>query len=144
MSVCTLCPRKCGVDREIMRGYCQSGDKMHIARAKLHYWEEPPISGTRGSGTIFFTGCSLRCAFCQNSEISGGSLHGKDFTVEEFIETIKKLEAMGAHNINLVTPTHFASQIAEALRIYKPRVPVVYNCGGYESVETLRMLEQRV
>ena len=141
MSVCTLCPRKCGVDREIMRGYCQSGDKMHIARAKLHYWEEPPISGTRGSGTIFFTGCSLRCAFCQNSEISGESLHGKDFTVEEFIETIKKLEAMGAHNINLVTPTHFASQIAEALRIYKPRVPVVYNCGGYESVETLRMLE---
>ena len=124
-----------------MRGYCQSGDKMHIARAKLHYWEEPPISGTRGSGTIFFTGCSLRCAFCQNSEISGGSLHGKDFTVEEFIETIKKLETMGAHNINLVTPTHFASQIAEALRIYKPRVPVVYNCGGYESVETLRMLE---
>ena len=124
-----------------MRGYCQSGAKMHIARAKLHYWEEPPISGTRGSGTIFFTGCSLRCAFCQNSEISGGSLHGKDFTVEEFIETIKKLEAMGAHNINLVTPTHFASQIAEALRIYKPRVPVVYNCGGYESVETLRMLE---
>lgn len=124
-----------------MRGYCQSGDKMHIARAKLHYWEEPPISGTRGSGTIFFTGCSLRCAFCQNSEISGESLHGKDFTVEEFIETIKKLEAMGAHNINLVTPTHFASQIAEALRIYKPRVPVVYNCGGYESVETLRMLE---
>ena len=141
MSVCTLCPRKCGVDREIMRGYCQSGGKMHIARAKLHYWEEPPISGTRGSGTIFFTGCSLRCAFCQNSEISGESLHGKDFTVEEFIETIKKLEAMGAHNINLVTPTHFASQIAEALRIYKPRVPVVYNCGGYESVETLRMLE---
>lgn len=124
-----------------MRGYCQSGDKMHIARAKLHYWEEPPISGTRGSGTIFFTGCSLRCAFCQNSEISGESLHGKDFTVEEFIETVKKLEAMGAHNINLVTPTHFASQIAEALRIYKPRVPVVYNCGGYESVETLRMLE---
>ena len=141
MSVCILCPRKCGVDREIMRGYCQSGGKMHIARAKLHYWEEPPISGTRGSGTIFFTGCSLRCAFCQNSEISGESLHGKDFTVEEFIETIKKLEAMGAHNINLVTPTHFASQIAEALRIYKPRVPVVYNCGGYESVETLRMLE---
>ena len=124
-----------------MRGYCQSGDKMHIARAKLHYWEEPPISGTRGSGTIFFTGCSLRCAFCQNSEISGESLHGKDFTVEEFIETIKKIEAMGAHNINLVTPTHFASQIAEALRIYKPRVPVVYNCGGYESVEILRMLE---
>ena len=141
MSVCTLCPRKCGVDRGIMRGYCQSGDKMHIARAKLHYWEEPPISGTRGSGTIFFTGCSLRCAFCQNSEISGESLHGKDFTVEEFVETIKRLEAMGAHNINLVTPTHFASQIAEALRVYKPRVPVVYNCGGYESVETLRMLE---
>ena len=89
MSVCTLCPRKCGVDREIMRGYCQSGGKMHIARAKLHYWEEPPISGTRGSGTIFFTGCSLRCAVCQNRELSGESLHGKDFAVDEFIETIK-------------------------------------------------------
>ena len=126
-----------------MRGYCQSGGKMHIARAKLHYWEEPPISGTRGSGTIFFTGCSLRCAFCQNSEISGESLHGKDFTVEEFIETIKKLEAMGAHNINLVTPTHFVPWILPALEPPLP-VPVVYNCGGYESLGTLRTLEGRV
>ncbi len=113
---------------------------MHIAR------EAPLLGGAAHQRYArqwhdLFTGCSLRCAFCQNSEISGESLHGKDFTVEEFIETIKKLEAMGAHNINLVTPTHFASQIAEALRIYKPRVPVVYNCGGYESVETLRMLE---
>ena len=124
-----------------MRGYCQSGDKMHIARAKLHYWEEPPISGTRGSGTIFFTGCSLRCAFCQNSEISGESLHGKDFTVEEFIETIKKLEAMGAHNINLVTPSHYTRQIAEALSGLELGIPVVWNSSGYECVETLRMLD---
>ena len=144
MSICTLCPRKCGVDREIMRGYCQSGDKMHIARAKLHYWEEPPISGTRGSGTIFFTGCSLRCAFCQNSEISGESLHGKDFTVEEFIETIKKLEAMGAHNINLVTAAHFVPAVLDALALYRPNLPIVYNSSGYESVETLRMLDGAV
>ena len=89
-----------------MRGYCQSGGKMHIARAKLHYWEEPPISGTRGSGTIFFTGCSLRCAFCQNSEISGESLHGKDFTVEEFIETINVGEEI-KKDLREITPHNY-------------------------------------
>ena len=123
-----------------MRGYCQSGDKMHIARAKLHYWEEPPISGTRGSGTIFFTGCSLRCAFCQNSEISGESLHGKDFTVEEFIETIKKLEAMGAHNINLVTAAHFVPAVLDALALYRPNIPIVYNTSGYERASAVAAL----
>ncbi|MBP3704674.1 MAG: radical SAM protein, partial [Clostridia bacterium] len=138
---CTLCPRKCGVDREKAVGYCGSGAKMHIARAKLHYWEEPPISGNRGSGTIFFTGCSLKCAFCQNSVISEDHGHGRDFTTEEFIGLMQELEAQGAHNINLVTPTHFAGEIAKALRIYKPQVPVVWNCGGYESVETLQMLD---
>ena len=138
---CTLCPRQCNTDRAVHPGYCGSGDKLHIARARLHFWEEPPISGTRGSGTIFFTGCSLRCAFCQNSVISQSQEHGKDFTIDEFIALMQDLEAQGAHNINLVTPTHFAGQIAAALRKYKPKVPVVWNCGGYESVETLRMLE---
>ena len=139
--ICTLCPRKCGVDRTEKTGYCGSGAALHIARAKLHFWEEPPISGNRGSGTVFFTGCSLKCAFCQNSVISQEDTHGRDFTVEEFIGVMKDLEGQGAHNINLVTPTHFAGEIAEALRQYKPKVPVVWNCGGYESVETLRMLE---
>ena len=138
---CTLCPRKCGVDRETAVGYCGSGAKMHIARAKLHYWEEPPISGNRGSGTIFFTGCSLKCAFCQNSVISEDHGHGRDFTTEEFIGLMQELEAQGAHNINLVTPTHFAGEIAKALKIYKPKVPVVWNCGGYEAVEALQMLD---
>ena len=141
MTSCTLCPRRCGVNRKTQRGYCQSGEALHIARAKLHFWEEPPISGSRGSGAIFFTGCSLRCAFCQNSVISGGEAHGRDFTTEEFIALMQSLEAQGAHNINLVTPTHFAAQIAKALRTYKPRVPVVWNSGGYETVETLRQLD---
>ena len=141
MMNCTLCPRKCGVDRSEKTGYCQSGDRLHIARAKLHFWEEPPISGNRGSGTIFFTGCSLRCAFCQNSVISEDNTHGRAFTTEEFIALMQDLEAQGAHNINLVTPTHFAGKIASALRIYKPKVPVVYNCGGYEDAETLKLLD---
>ncbi len=138
---CTLCPRKCGVDRKMQTGYCQSGEMLHIARAKLHFWEEPPISGNRGSGTIFFTGCSLRCAFCQNSVISENNVHGRAFTTEAFIGLMQALEAQGAHNINLVTPTHFAGRIAQALRIYKPKIPVVYNCGGFDSVETLRALD---
>lgn len=138
---CTLCPRKCGADREASFGFCKSGRKMKIARAKLHFWEEPPISGKRGSGTIFFTGCSLRCAFCQNSVISQEDSHGCEFSVDEFIDLMKSLEAQGAHNINLVTPTHFADLIAEGLKKYKPDIPVVWNCGGYEDVETLKMLD---
>lgn len=141
MTGCTLCPRRCGADRNIRPGYCESGEKARVARAKLHFWEEPPISGTRGSGAIFFTGCSLRCAFCQNSEISGSSVHGRDFETDELIALMQSLEAQGAHNINLVTPTHFAGQIAAALQKYKPKIPVVYNCGGYESVDTLRRLK---
>lgn len=141
MTGCTLCPRRCGADRAVSRGYCGSGEKLRIARAALHFWEEPPVSGTRGSGAIFFTGCSLRCAFCQNSTISAEHAHGRDFDTAGFIALMQSLESEGAHNINLVTPTHFAGRIAAALRQYKPHVPVVYNCGGYESAETLRSLE---
>ncbi len=139
---CTLCPRRCAVDRSAGTGFCGAGDSMRVARAMLHFGEEPPISGTRGSGAVFFTGCSLRCVFCQNSTISApGAAHGRTFTETGFIEVLDGLVRAGAHNINLVTPTHFAYPIARALEKYRPPVPVVWNSGGYESVETLRMLE---
>lgn len=142
MMICTLCPRACAVDRAETTGFCGSGEKMHIARAMLHFGEEPPITGTNGSGAIFFTGCSLRCVFCQNSVISApGSSHGKAFSEEAFIGLMRDLVDRGAHNVNLVTPTHFAAQIAAALQKYKPSVPVVWNSGGYESVDTLKLLD---
>ena len=113
-----------------------------VARAALHFWEEPPISGTRGSGTVFFSGCPLRCVFCQNSVISQEGF-GKPVTVERLREIFEELIAQGAHNINLVTPTHFAHAIVRALEKPIP-VPVVWNTGGYERVETLRALEGKV
>ena len=140
---CTLCPRKCNVDRQSGElGFCQMPYEMHVARAALHPFEEPPISGTRGSGTVFFSGCSLRCIFCQNSAIRTPS-SGKSTTVQEICDIFRTLKAQGAHNINLVTPTHYADRIAEALRLVKGELglPVVWNCGGYERVETLKMLE---
>ena len=141
MTGCALCPRRCGCEpRRVARLLRQRGKAAHRPRG-APLWEEPPVSGTRGSGAIFFTGCSLRCVFCQNSTISAENAHGRDFDTAEFIALMQSLESEGAHNINLVTPTHFAGQIAAALRQYKPRVPVVYNCGGYESAETLRSLE---
>lgn len=141
MNNCRLCPRNCGIDRSELIGYCGRTDKLTVARSSLHMWEEPPISGKNGSGTIFFTGCNLRCIFCQNHDISTGDNMGKEVTPEELNEMFFELIEQGAHNINLVTPTHYADKIAEALRIRKLPVPVVYNCGGYESVETLRMFE---
>ena len=111
-----------------------------LARAALHKWEEPPISGVRGSGTVFFSGCTLGCCFCQNFPISHGR-QGTRVTVERLAQIFSELEAAGAHNINLVNPTHFVDAILEALQLYRPRVPIVYNSGGYERVETLRRLE---
>ena len=140
---CTLCPRLCNVDREAENlGFCQMPADLLVARAALHHFEEPPISGTRGSGTVFFSGCSLRCIFCQNSAIRTPS-SGKRVTVAEFCDILRALKAQGAHNINLVTPTHYADRIAEALRLVKRELglPIVWNCGGYERVETLRSLE---
>ena len=140
---CMLCPRQCNAEREKGElGFCQMPYEMHVARAALHPFEEPPISGTRGSGTVFFSGCSLRCIFCQNSAIRTPS-SGKSTTVQEICDIFYALKAQGAHNINLVTPTHYADQIAEALRLVKGDlgIPVVWNCGGYERVETLKMLE---
>ena len=140
---CELCPRRCNVDRAAGElGVCGMPAEVFVARAALHPFEEPPISGTRGSGTVFFTGCSLRCIFCQNRDIRT-TAYGQAFSAEALGELFLRLEREGAHNINLVTPTHYADRIAEALRRVKGRlrVPVVWNCGGYERVETLRSLE---
>ncbi len=140
MKKCTLCPRRCAVDRTKGPGACGSGARLRIARAALHYGEEPCISGSEGSGTVFFSGCSLRCVFCQNRALSQEQF-GEEISVRRLAEIFRELEEQGANNINLVTPTHYAAQIAEALYIYRPGIPVLYNCGGYESVETLRALE---
>ncbi len=137
---CTLCPRACGVDRTAGQlGFCRMSDKMKIARAAAHYWEEPVISGSFGSGAVFFSGCTLGCAFCQNEEISQRNL-GKEITSQRLREIFEQLIDDGVQNINLVTPTHFLPTILPALTPKLP-VPVVYNCGGYESVETLKQLE---
>lgn len=141
--ICTVCPRRCGVQRtenEPSAGFCQMPYNAVLARAGLHFWEEPVISGKNGSGAIFFSGCSLRCKFCQNMEISHGNF-GKPVSLERFIEIMQSLEAQGAENINLVNPTHFVPFLADALRRYKPHIPVVYNSGGYDRVESLRTLE---
>jgi len=140
---CTLCPRKCGVVREETSGsgYCGMGANPVVARAALHFWEEPCISGKRGSGTVFFTGCSLKCVFCQNYQISTEREVGQSVSTKELAGIFDRLVSQGAHNINLVNPTHFASAIAEALKLRKLPVPVVYNSGGYENLETLQMLD---
>lgn len=140
--ICTACPRKCGAERTentASKDFCKMPYNPVLARAELHFWEEPPISGKNGSGAIFFAGCSLRCVFCQNFEISRGAV-GKPVSKARFIEIMQELEAKGAHNINLVNPTHFTPFLIEALHEYKPSIPVVYNSGGYDSVESLRAL----
>lgn len=142
--ICTLCPRRCGAERTEYegRGFCAMPAGLRVARAALHMWEEPPISGTQGSGTVFFSGCTLRCRYCQNGSISAGGF-GKTITTARLRTIFEELIDQGAHNINLVTPTHFLPWILPALEPKLP-VPVVYNCGGYESVETLKRLEGRV
>ena len=138
--ICCACPRKCSVDRDKATGFCRTGNTFRVARAALHYWEEPCISGENGSGTVFFSGCSLKCVFCQNYELSHG-LFGKDITDERLLEIFSELEEKGANNINLVNPTHYADRLAELLKNNKPSVPVVYNTGGYETVETIKRLD---
>ena len=146
MFTCNLCPRKCNIQREALtqsgKGFCNMGENPVIARAALHFWEEPPISGTNGSGTVFFSGCNLKCAFCQNEDISKGCF-GKEITTERLREIYFELIEQGAHNINLVTGTHFINSIAKSLEEPLP-VPVVYNCGGYENIEALKLLENKV
>lgn len=141
MTCCQLCPRVCGVNRTVSAdGFCKSGSTMRVARAALHHWEEPVLSGTRGSGTVFFTGCSLRCAYCQNHEISRHSQSGAGVTPQRLSQLFFSLIEQGAHNINLVNPTHFVPGIREALLLKKLPVPVVYNSSGYERTETLKTL----
>ena len=134
--MCELCPRRCGVDRSSgATGFCGAGGSaVRISRAALHAWEEPCISGTRGSGTIFFSYCTLRCVYCQNLPVSRG-IAGIEVEISRLAEIMLELEAQGAHNINLVTPTHYAAQILEAIEIARRRglsLPIVYNTGGYE------------
>lgn len=138
--ICNLCPRKCNINRNKNVGFCGVSNTVKIARACLHFWEEPIISGESGSGTIFFSGCNLKCVYCQNYEISKQAF-GKEISVERLAEIFKELENKGANNINLVTPSHYVTQIIEALKIYKPKVPIVYNTSGYDSVEEIKMLE---
>ena len=140
---CTLCPRRCGVDRTRGQlGFCKMPGQVHAARAGVHYWEEPVISGSFGSGAVFFSGCTLKCAFCQNYDISQENF-GKPLTSAELRAAFERLIDEGVQNINLVTPTHFLPDILPALEPKLP-VPVVYNCGGYESVETLWQLEGKI
>lgn len=142
---CTLCPRGCGVDRTAgQRGVCGASDEIRVGRAALHQWEEPPISGTRGSGTVFFVHCPLGCVFCQNRAISRRGEGGKEVTVPQLMQTFLKLQEQGAHNINLVTATHYVPGVAQALEYARAHglvIPVVYNTSGYETVETLRRLD---
>ena len=145
MPLCTLCPRSCGADRAAgQKGYCGvGGTKIKAARAALHMWEEPCISGSQGSGTVFFSGCPLRCVYCQNRDIARAGA-GKEITVERLSEIFLELQEKGAANINLVTPTHYTPQIVKAVAEARDgglTLPIVYNCGGYEKPETLRTLE---
>lgn len=140
--ICNLCPRKCGAVRTAHsgNGFCKMGELPVVARVAPHYGEEPCISGTRGSGTVFFSGCTMRCVYCQNYEISNEN-GGRTITPERLAECYKELEDKGVHNINLVTADHFTHAVVKSLEIYKPRIPIVYNCSGYTSPKTLSMLD---
>ena len=143
---CNLCHRTCGVNRSTTKGYCGVGSSMLVSRAALHYWEEPIISGTNGSGTVFFSGCSLGCVFCQNRRISRGGV-GKELTPDNLCEIMLRLQNEGAHNINFVTPTHFAPSIAKSIDIARGKgltIPTVYNTGSFDTVQTLKMLDGRI
>lgn len=144
MRECRLCPRNCGADRLAgQKGYCHTDARLMVARAALHMWEEPCISGKEGSGAVFFSGCSMGCGFCQNRDISGGKC-GKIITVEQLAQVFLRLQAQNANNINLVTAGHYLPQTAAALKLAKEKgltIPVVYNSSGYEKKETLKLLE---
>lgn len=138
---CTLCPRKCEADRSNSVGYCLSGDKIKIAKVMIHNWEEPCVSGSRGSGAIFFSGCPLKCVYCQNKEISHGGV-GQEITTERFATLMLELQDRGVHNINLVSPTQYADKIRDAIDLIRPKlkIPVVYNTGGYELISEIEKM----
>lgn len=146
--LCDICPRNCNVNREKNYGVCLSSNKVKISKVMLHYYEEPPISGTsengtKGSGAIFFSNCSLKCVYCQNYEISSNGV-GREISIETLANLFKQLELSGANNINLVSPTHYTLQIIEALKIYKPNIPIVWNTSGYEKADTIKLLKDYV
>lgn len=139
---CELCPRKCHINRNTTKGICSNTSTLKVARSALHYFEEPSISGTNGSGTIFFSGCNLKCCYCQNKEISNDNF-GINITVERLSELMLELQAKNANNINLVTPTHFVPSIIEAIKLARANglsIPIVYNTSGYESINTIKLL----
>ncbi len=144
--LCNICPRNCNIDRNNTLGFCRASNKIQISKVMQHFFEEPIISGTEenntlknGSGTIFFSSCNLKCCYCQNSEISKEAV-GKEVSIEKLANIFKQLENAGANNINLVTPTHYTLQIIEALKIYKPKIPIVWNTSGYEKASTIKLL----
>lgn len=141
--ICNVCPRKCNIERKNHAGFCLQSEKIRISKVMFHHYEEPIVSGSetsKGSGAIFFSGCNLKCVFCQNYLISHRN-KGKDITIKKLAKIFKKLEKKGALNINLVTPSHFSLQIIEALKIYKPKIPIVWNSNGYETEETIEKLK---
>lgn len=140
---CLLCPNGCKIDKNQSKGACGTDNDIKIAKYYLHKFEEPIISGTNGSGTVFFCGCSLKCVFCQNYELSR-SLRGKSISVNQLADIFLDLEKQGAHNINLVNPTHYSDQIIKALNIYRPNIPIVYNTHGYENIEILEKMNDYV
>ena len=144
-SECTLCPRECKVNRDIVPGYCGCNNNVRVARAALHFWEEPCISGENGSGTVFFSGCNLKCCYCQNYDISHERF-GKDISLKRLGEIFLELQDLGANNINLVTPTHYIDKIIRVLDNIKERlyIPIVYNCGGYEKTDIIYSLKDYV
>ena len=146
-NLCKICPRNCGVDRKTSLGFCKAGENVKLSKVMLHYFEEPLISGedtetskANGSGAVFFSNCTLKCVYCQNFDISSNGC-GKEITVQKLADVFKQLEEAGANNINLVSPTHYTMQILEALKIYKPKIPIVWNTSGYEKAETIAMLD---
>ena len=144
MDNCVMCPRKCGVNRNAgQKGLCKTADKVFIASSNIHTGEEPPISAKNGSGAIFFSNCTLQCVFCQNYPISQLG-NGREISVDDLVEIMLNLQNRGAHNINFVTPTHYSAQIAKSVYLARKKcfkIPVLYNCSGYENVETLKLLE---
>ncbi len=142
MQKCNQCPRACVCDRKTTFGFCAQGKNPKVAKVMLHFGEEPCISTQKGCGAVFFAGCNLRCPFCQNFKISQGKTDiGEEYTVPQLADLFKKVQDMGAENLSLITPTHFSDSIAKALEIARIKIPVIYNCGGYESIETLKRLD---
>ncbi len=140
--ICNICPRKCNAERSRSAGFCNQ-KKLKVALVTLHKFEEPIISAGKGSGAIFFSGCNMRCVYCQNMPISRYG-KGKIITVKKLVKIFKRLEKLGANNINLVTPTHFTREIMQALDIYRPKIPIVWNSSGYEDENTIKMLKNYV